>query len=846
MGTWIVWQRGDPQLSGTDNSFKFSQGALDPGNHHYSFEVLLPTGLDGTVSTRVYGLKYELETRLEHSFVLKPVTTLLTPVEIVLFPRTLDLHNDDLISLKTKQYMGSSLDLSRPESVPLGQSICLRSDLIDHTESFVLHHLWDNCLSVRLRLPRGRVFHDGSQPLVDVEAMPFNKDYRFTKLTLSLEEITIVAKPVVSGVAENKSSTISALSQAFAEVDQSIDPTHNAWKYVQNCSLEYHNAITKVSELNRVEFTSNNFSAHGIIATKLLLKVPQMGTYSMHPNIYNSHIQVRHQIVYEIEYEKVHPEDVQGSTASSVSADTRIKTVASVYCALREANIVRREEHDGRNTFKGTLPVILVSRRIFDLWEICNLDQDTVSEPSTIAAAILDNAQVVGSSSSRMPTPNIMAHLQPGSAMSHTCLTSQLSNMSLQSAGSSAHSGNYIKKQQQQPLEQNNDADASHASSYSMPGTDHFLEPSWPTGNPNVDTSLYRHSSGTPIIPMVMPMAIPWVSNESTAYPPSISEPMGFSMVNLQPQQLPMYPFADPMVSPTLPLSPPLLSLPFDQQPWQTPVSPLPAVAFRWTAAPSNCAAPEYNPNFITDTDVLPNCPELPYCNDMMSIPVTVQDQIRIFQEQQRIQQEQFCQQLSEEYGQLIGGFQLPATTTGSISRVNPPVPESENNVAGQSNVPLLPITASVPMATARSNFEHVFSTSPLLETQHHRATQVSSNTLAGLIAVQPPTGMQTTTTTGNLSASSTLLLPSTTRVSSFTAVSTTAAFAAPVAMLVPVEVSAEVSAEAENVENVEAVLLPPPVYDDILPPEYEVPTQQPPPYRAIESRRSQRPRIRR
>ncbi|KAJ2797866.1 hypothetical protein H4R20_005033, partial [Coemansia guatemalensis] len=88
VGTWVILER-KPSAS----------HVLLAGEHHYSFEIPLPKGLDGSVASKTYTLHYELEGRLEHSFKLKPNTICLQPIELVQVPMALNLHADDRISL---------------------------------------------------------------------------------------------------------------------------------------------------------------------------------------------------------------------------------------------------------------------------------------------------------------------------------------------------------------------------------------------------------------------------------------------------------------------------------------------------------------------------------------------------------------------------------------------------------------------------------------------------------------------------------------------------------------------------------------------------------------------------
>ncbi|KAJ2895568.1 hypothetical protein GGI21_005134, partial [Coemansia aciculifera] len=163
IGTWVVLAKGLAHVLGV-------------GEHQYSFEIALPRGLDGTVDTGAYRLGYELESRVEYSFVLKPATVILTPVTLVQVPMGLNLHSDDRVSMNIVAPLLRLLAV--PEDVPLGCAVCTHADAIDQGKAFVLRHLWDSALAVSLRLPRGRVFPTDAQAVVDVQAVPITRDYR--------------------------------------------------------------------------------------------------------------------------------------------------------------------------------------------------------------------------------------------------------------------------------------------------------------------------------------------------------------------------------------------------------------------------------------------------------------------------------------------------------------------------------------------------------------------------------------------------------------------------------------------------------------------------------------------
>ncbi|KAJ2463112.1 hypothetical protein GGI02_005308, partial [Coemansia sp. RSA 2322] len=187
VGTWVVLAKGS------------DAHVLAAGEHQYSFEIGLPRGLDGSVDTRAYRLGYELESRLEHSFKLKPDTALLTAVALVQVPMGLNLHSDDRVSMRMASLSSGAARRGSGglalADVPLGRAVCVLPDAIDQGRAFVLRHVWDAALALRVRLPRGRVFPADAYALVDVEAVPMTNAFRCTAVSLALEELAIVARP---------------------------------------------------------------------------------------------------------------------------------------------------------------------------------------------------------------------------------------------------------------------------------------------------------------------------------------------------------------------------------------------------------------------------------------------------------------------------------------------------------------------------------------------------------------------------------------------------------------------------------------------------------------------------
>ncbi|KAJ2799313.1 hypothetical protein H4S07_005470, partial [Coemansia furcata] len=365
IGTWVVLARGDTH-------------ALGAGDHQYSFEIALPRWLDGSVDTGAYRLSYELEARIDHAFLLKPATIITAPVSLVQVPMGLNLHQDDRVSMKMAQGHVRS-----PEDVPRGRAVCVRADAIDQGKEFVLRHLWDGTLALRLRLARGRVFPTDAAALIDVLAVPLSRECRCTSITLRLEEIAIIARPQRTparqgsiNAGRNRAASMAPLRHSASNSSSDSVPGDNAAAYAQESSAEYHNAITRVRTLASAEHAAwldqpdapgAEFS--GIAKARLRLKVSPRGA-ATHTDIRNSHIQVHHQIAYEVRYERIEP--------MTETNDARILAVARFYGALSNSNIVRRDEIPPISTHvvTGTLPVAVVPKKISALWGLKNSYDD--------------------------------------------------------------------------------------------------------------------------------------------------------------------------------------------------------------------------------------------------------------------------------------------------------------------------------------------------------------------------------------------------------------------------------------------------------------------------------------
>ncbi|KAJ1828944.1 hypothetical protein LPJ56_000766 [Coemansia sp. RSA 2599] len=949
IGTWIIWKKGDPSPLSDVDMARHAQGVLEPGDHHYSFEIPLPAGLDGTVLTKVYSLRYELETRLEYSFMLKPDSVHATPVEMVQVPMALNLHADDRISLGIVPLrLAGGPENFRVDDLPVGKSACLVPDSIDRKDSFVLHHIWGNQLSFKMRMPRGRVFPLDSKPLIDIEAVPISKEYRFTRLTLALEEITIVARPTIAGVmrqasvsasgsdnaqsagkakgqqqqqqqqqqqlvqslsTRRPSTTGSIVSQmsVSSEDAHSVKASHNAWAYAKECSSEYLNSITKVRVLSHLQHAlasqkqqqqnlhqGSVAAFHGILVSKVHLGVPHPENNKSCADIRNSHIQIHHQLVYELEYQRLDVAELNEANAafSAASADARIKAVAHVYKALTNANIVRRDElkgagaanagSDRSGTVRGTLPVAIVARRISDLWGIRNLSQDTLSHPSTVVAALMDVEQpafyppnassssaVSGSSGPALlsfpvpPSTSVTAGTsslharRPGSVASFgTCSSgtataaAAVSNNGHQRGQSAADASAALVRNpgtsasSQQPLAPlSNRQSKSSLQHQDSEAILHSPSQNTPYPPPSATTTATHHGGyqmSMPEIPMAMPQATyPYPANPHS--PPAL----GFSMAGMgSSHQYPPYPQHHNMAAPAVSSAYPVSTSTSTFHPYPPPLSAS-STGTDSGAVPSHAAHSLAESVPATPASGIPAAVSAGVSQPMASFggmafnPMMFQEQMRLFQEQQRQQQEQFFKQLSEQYAQMM---------MSPGSQQHPPPVSSPTFVASS-----LASSAGAPVTSQQSATElSCVPAQPEVRVTADASESAETSGVAAPAAAQPTTAESTDhrpppvrNSASVQSAHSTYELASDTLAVEPDGASAAASlngrhsFVSEGQPSLRSQSSAELSSASGPAaiaqREGEATALPP-SYDDIMPPDYEIPAQQPPPYQPVDT----------
>ncbi|KAJ2459414.1 hypothetical protein GGF42_001475 [Coemansia sp. RSA 2424] len=854
VGTWVVLAKGG------------ESHVLAAGEHQYSFEIALPRGLDGTVDTGAYRLGYELESRVEHSFVLKPATALLTPVTLVQVPMGLNLHSDDRVSMNIVAAPSSSR-LTAPEDVPLGRAVCVHADAIDQGRAFVLRHLWDAAIAVRLRLPRGRVFATDAHAVVDVQAVPITRDYRCTSVTLRLEEIAIIARPqrsstpsVVSGpaarhgsvsgsaaAARRSSSVAVSSSSEDSVVLRAAGDSSAAAALAQECSAEYRNAITRVRTLatsthtawpDRPNVSLAEFS--GIAAARLRLHVSPT-TYGAththaHTDIRNSHIQVHHQIAYEVRYERIaehHPRD------SAAGPDARILAVARVYSALGSANIVRRDElketggsSGGFRVVRGTLPVAIVPKKISALWGLKNApyddddDTDVGYEDGDIG---LPGADPAAASFPAQHNDSHLSGLQVGAPPV--------------SISVSAPSPAYVPSPAMLGM-----MHGGGNNSIGMPGTTNTPTVPGMPGIPNIPGV-----SGMPSFPG-MPAMMPGMT--------------GFPGMPTMPG-MPSFPSAYPSAAPA--------AQPMGFNPMMMPQAHGPGY-------PMDNGYGANMPGF-NSYDSSSGGGSMPYGGGMGGSntpaynPTALQQQIQMFQEQQRMQQQQFFQQLSEQYGQMVvsphspspspavsNHYQPHVSSSSSLGSAyntygpappppppQPPVVVAQEQVAVYNNGPTVAtdeslhadLMTTIASETATASSEPSASEDSQPARPDSAAADIDNNTPFvdavehSADAVEPSnrdTEPEETVRPSPAPVASQPLSPS-----AFVAVVAAAVEQQPVQQSSTTAAASNTSSESDVPAVSAGRHSPPPNYDELLPPEYEVPANQPPPYRPLESNRSRR-----
>ncbi|KAJ2329730.1 hypothetical protein GGI00_003874 [Coemansia sp. RSA 2681] len=254
--------------------------------------------------------------------------------------------------------------------------------------------------------------------------------------------------------------------------------------------------------------------------------------------------------------------------------------------------------------------------------------------------------------------------------------------------------------------------------------------------------------------------------------------------------------------------------------------------------------------------------------------PTALQQQIQMFQEQQRMQQQQFFQQLSEQYGQMVVSPHSPSPSPAVSNHYQPhlsssslgsayntygpappppPPPQQPTIVVAQEQAAVYTNGSTVAtdeslhadLATTVASSEPSASEGSGPTRPDSAAADIDNNTPFVDAVEHSADAVEPSNRDPELDE---IVRPALAPVAS-PPPSPPAVVVAAVVEQQPVQQSSTTTAAAasntSNESDVPAVSAgrhsPPPNYDELLPPEYEVPANQPPPYRPLESNRSRR-----
>ncbi|KAJ2898487.1 hypothetical protein GGI21_004858, partial [Coemansia aciculifera] len=488
------------------------------------------------------------------------------------------------------------------------------------------------------------------------------------------------------------------------------------------------------------------------------------------------------------------------------NGDARILAVARVYRALGSANIVRRDEIASENStiggsrvVKGTLPVAIVPKKISALWGLKNFVNDEDD-------AYYDDDEAGGgveSSGGPMPTPLPPVAYTPSPAM--------LGMM---------------------------------------------------------------HSSSVPSIPSIpvvpsMPV-VPSIPSMPSAYSPvaPVAQPLGFN----------------PMLMPQAPPSGGIgsgYSMDSNGYGYGGGGVIVPMPDFGSYDSIGNGNVPAYN-------------------------PMALQQQIHMFQEQQRLQQQLFFQQLSEQYGQMVVSPPPPPNVLSSVpggsgnnhyydqqqhmsySTYGPPPPPPSlpaqpalaHSVSTATPTPPPTTHSSVPVSTDYHLYDqqqhilpqhppapvHSVSTSTPTPQPPQSLAIVQENTASVTSAVAPdvsgPARPDSAAEIDSGAAAENGAVTSEPNRDAAESEAEVDTLPPPIVVVDDAQPTAAADSSAEMAStNSNGVVVPlaatpstptansgrhspPPNYDDLLPPDYDIPGNQPPPYRPLESNGASRRRM--
>ncbi|ORX73033.1 hypothetical protein DL89DRAFT_290814 [Linderina pennispora] len=604
---------------------------LEEGTHQYAFEVGLPAGLDATITMRSYKLEYFLEARLKHSSFFKPNEVVRIPIVLTQIPMSQNLHNDDAASLEISPVPNDCpLSMLRPCDVPIG-----------------------------------------STPVVEFETLPIDQNFRFTRVTLALEEVVLMARPQRNAVSKSinvtethisspdrrpsgsrkRRSTLATLGSGGSSVSnrsstmvnseglvgagpQSVRRQSNAAAEENKSVFQLHVAHPLVrSKGNKLVGGSTICKVRDLVATPISLPSTAISTLQRIWISRNSHIQVHHQLSYTLEFQKVSNIPAAQQDPVTNSSHPRVLAVSEMYRSIGKSHIIRRDDLPDPSGLPISDDLLSKPRnKLVDLWEIA--PRSTEDEPAERSISMTTMA----------PTE------APFPVLSKPAPVEPTMSFPLPYSDSGALASPAV---------------LSH-------------QPSMPALNPQFASS----SSYVSPLPQPLPIheapTISTVQSHNSSYPARVVTPTSAAVTQVDP--VPASPVAQESAQPGLLQSAQTVSMPVPVQNQVRAASPI--GGFHLSAGfpgPAQLAAmgsagmsPSGNPMFGLQLGHPPFMQPMtismfnPMMGNMFS-PMQIQQQILMFQEQQRMQQQMFFQQIAEQYSMFMQHpmMQPPTRDTG-------------------------------------------------------------------------------------------------------------------------------------------------------------------------------------
>ncbi|KAJ1948225.1 hypothetical protein EC988_005261 [Linderina pennispora] len=489
---------------------------------------------------------------------------------------------------------------------------------------------------------------------------------------------------------------------------------------------------TTISTLQSPSVHFSDTADHGFIAARTRIRIPSLSASQTHLDIRNSHIQVHHQLSYTLEFQKVSNIPPAQQDPVTNSSHPRVLAVSEMYRSIGKSHIIRRDDLPDPSglpisddllskprVVRGTLPVSIVPEQLVDLWEIA--PRSTEDEPLNVFSAdfahrIEDHMDLL--SLHDPPAESIsMTTMAPTEApfpvLSKPAPVEPTMSFPLpySDSGAVAASGSGIGPQLV------SSAVLSH-------------QPSMPALNPQFASS----SSYVSPLPQPLPIheapTISTVRSHNSSYPARVATPTSAAVAQVDP--VPASPVAQESAQPGLLQSAQTMSMPVPVQNQVRAASPIggfhlstgfPGPAQLVSAPDATVQAamgsagmsPSGNPMFGLQLghppfmQPMPSSPTAssaaggsqsmfnPMMGSMFS-PMQIQQQILMFQEQQRMQQQMFFQQIAEQYSMFMQHpmMQPPTSPTMSMSMSSAGIPGIPG-VPGVPGVPLAPPSGGMP-----------------------------------------------------------------------------------------------------------------------------------------------------